>query len=149
MSLHAAAYDQTAGRCHHPVEDMEPDHEAQDIAEQLRECAHQSYLEASRIFMKTLSDYGFYILNHHDPGMAMWIVCYVLDLKPAWEKTCDEIARICGLGTRAAVNKEVGLFCAATGYSPAVAMKREGSGQNNRSARILHIIEQNRATETV
>lgn len=140
--MHGANYDPEGSYRHDPIDDIEP--LEIDDSQDIREAEARAYLEAARKFLALLDEYAFYILNHHNPRLAMWVISYVHELKACNGKTCEDIAHICNLGkrnTRQAVDKEIQKFCDATGYDPASAMKKKGSSASYREARIASVIK--------
>ena len=142
MRTHDAADDPLASYQDDPVDHIEPGQEIEESADQRENrIICEVTREAGRKYAKFSNLCSFYRITHHSPSIANWVEAYSLELKPAWGKTLDDIAAICGLGTRQAVAKEVQRFCNATGYRYSVAMKSQRSSAAYREARINSILE--------
>jgi len=142
MLNHDAADDPRAAYKHHPIDDIEPDEFSEESIDcRLDKAVREAYREAAIKFSDALNSYTFYILNHHNPRVATWVLAYVLELRPVRGKTCEEISSICGMNSRQAFNNEVQDFCGATGYGPSTVMKGQRASAAYREARIHSIIE--------
>lgn len=119
-----------------PAPDMAAVIDGEDVSQPEDPASYgNGFREASRRGLHLLNQFAWFVCNAKNPRLSAYQVASALGLGPATGKSDTDLARLCGVTSRACISKGRLEFQRANNISPMLGQKKESTRNTYRQSR--------------